>query len=237
MLPGANTTAPRVISARRRRLLKQLAAAGLLGPAGISGLIREALARGNKPIAPGLHQASGEVRVNGRPAVAGMALGSGDTIVTGVGAQAIYVIGQDAYLQREKSTVSFATEQTAGALGNVMRVITGSILSVFGKGNKTLQTATATIGIRGTGCYIESEARRVYFCLCYGSAEVTPTADPNRVEHIKTSHHDHPIYIHHDSAMPMMVDASVVNHSDTELEMLENLVGRWPPFYQSSYRY
>jgi len=23
----------------------------------------------------------------------------------------------------------------------------------------------------------------------------------------------------------------VINHTDTELELLENLVGRWPPFY------
>jgi hypothetical protein len=35
----------------------------------------------------------------------------------------------------------------------------------------------------------------------------------------------------------MMVDASVINHSDAELEMLESLVGRWPPFSQGGYRY
>jgi hypothetical protein len=33
----------------RRRTLKALAAAGLLGPAGISGLIRDALAKGDAP--------------------------------------------------------------------------------------------------------------------------------------------------------------------------------------------
>ena len=48
----------------RRLLLKAFAAAGLLGPAGISGLIREALAKGNAPIAPGLHRIRGEVTVN-----------------------------------------------------------------------------------------------------------------------------------------------------------------------------
>jgi hypothetical protein len=28
-----------------------------------------------------------------------------------------------------------------------------------------------------------------------------------------------------------MVTAPVINHTDTELILLENLVGRWPPFY------
>jgi hypothetical protein len=162
-----------------------------------------------------------------------MAVGAGDTIITGVGGEAIYVIGQDAYLQREKSTVSFAAG-VAGAAVGVMRVLTGKILSVFGKGDKKLETPTATIGIRGTGCYIEAEENRVYFCLCYGEAEVSPAADPKHVERIKTKHHDHPIYINKDSSIPVMVDASVINHDDVELKLLENLVGRWPPFYEGS---
>jgi hypothetical protein len=94
---------------------------------------------------------------------------------------------------------------------------------------------TATIGIRGTGCYIEAEAKTTYFCLCYGVAEVSPTADPKLTERIETKHHDHPILIHNDSAMPMMAPASVINHTDAELILLENLVGRWPPFYGKTY--
>jgi hypothetical protein len=220
----------------KRQLLKQLAAAGLLGAAGISSLIREALANGNKPVSPGMNKVTGTVTVNGKPAQQGMLIGAGDTIITGAGGEAIYVIGQDAYLQREKSTVSFAANVAGGAV-SVMRVLTGKILSVFGKGDKKLETSSATIGIRGTGCYIEAEEKRVYFCLCYGVAEVAPAADPSHIERIETKHHDHPIYIHKDSAMPMMVDASVINHTDAELELLESLTGRFPPFTQGAYRY
>lgn len=220
----------------KRQSLKQLAAAGLLGAAGISGLIRDALANGNKPVSPGMNKLTGSVTVNGKPAQQGMAIGAGDTIVTGAGGEAIYVIGQDAYLQREKSTVSFAANVAGGAV-SVMRVLTGKILSVFGKGDKKLETSTATIGIRGTGCYIEAEENRVYFCLCYGIAEIAPAADPSHIERIETKHHDHPVYIHKDSSMPMMVDASVINHSDAELELLESLTGRFPPFTQGAYRY
>ncbi|MCX7149825.1 MAG: hypothetical protein NTY05_10525 [Rhodocyclales bacterium] len=216
----------------RRRTLKALAAAGLLGPAGISGLIRDALAKGEVPVKTGLQKVRGEVIVNYRVATEGQIIRPGDTIVTGRNSEAIYVIGQDAYMQRELTTVSFG----ADALQNLMRVVSGKILSVFGKGAKSIRVSTATIGIRGTGCYIEDEGTgtnaRTYFCLCYGSAELTPTAAPQESESYSTMHHDKPMYIHNDMKMAkMMVPAGVINHGDAELELLESLVGRLPPFY------
>jgi len=223
----------------RRRTLKALAAAGLLGPAGISGLIRDALAKGEVPVKTGLQKVRGEVIVNYRVATEGQIIRPGDTIVTGRDSEAIYVIGQDAFLQRELSTVSFGAD-TAQYL---MRVVTGKILSVFGKGSRRIQVSTATIGIRGTGCYIEDEASgaraRTYFCLCYGSVELTPSAAPQERESYSTTHHDKPMYIHNDMKMAkMMVPAGVINHTDAELELLESLVGRWPPFYgQGGVRY
>jgi len=216
----------------RRRILKALAAAGLLGPAGISGLISQALAKGNAPVAPGLHKLRGSVSVNGKPAKEGQLVGAGDTVVTGPGSEAIYVIGQDAFLQRESSTVSFG----ADLVQNLMRVVSGKILSVFGKGARTIKVSTATIGIRGTGCYIEDEGEgakaRTYFCLCYGDVDLTPSAAPQEAERYSTTHHDKPMYVYNDMKMPkMMVPAAVINHTDDELKLLEALVGRWPPFY------
>jgi len=222
----------------RRRTLKALAAAGLLGPAGISGLIRDALAKGDAPIRPGLHKIRGEVVVNRRLATEGQLIKPGDTIVTGAGSEAIYVIGNDAFMQRELTTVSFGAE----AVQNLMRVVSGKILSVFGKGARTIQVSTATIGIRGTGCYIEEENHgakaRTYFCLCYGAVELTPTAAPQEAERYSTKHHDKPMYIHNDMKMSkMMVPAAVINHTDDELTLLEALVGRRPPFWGSGSGY
>lgn len=214
---------------QRRDILKQLAASAVLGSVGISALLRDALANGTKPVTPGMYKVKGMVTINGRPAMSGMAIGTGDSIVTGANSEAIYVIGQDAFMQRASSTVSFS-----GVSADVMRVLSGKILSVFGKGSKKLETVTATIGIRGTGCYIESEARRVYFCLCYGVAELIPAGDTNHVERIETKYHDHPLYIH-DTSKSMIVNAPVINHSDLELKLLESLVGRWPPFSQGTY--
>lgn len=222
----------------RRRTLKALAAAGLLGPAGISGLIRDALAKGDVPLKSGLQRIRGEVIVNHRPAAEGQIINWGDTIVTGRNSEALYVIGQDAFLQRELSTVSFG----ADAAKNLMRVISGKLLSVFGKGSKTIQTATATIGIRGTGCYIEEEGTaakaRTYFCLCYGSVDLTPKAAPREAESYTTTHHDRPMYIHNDMKMAkMMVPAEVINHTDEELSMCEGLVGRVTPFHGTGKKY
>jgi hypothetical protein len=49
--------------------------------------------------------------------------------------EAIYIIGPDAFMQRELTKVSF--EDSGDALQNLMRVVSGKILSVFGKGAKT----------------------------------------------------------------------------------------------------
>ncbi len=225
----------------RRRWLKQIALLAAITPGGISGLVREALAAGNAPISAGVQRLKGEVSINGQPARAGMLVAPGDTVRTGPGAEVVYVIGQDAFLQRDNSVVSFGTD----AAQKLMRVVTGKILSVFGKGPRTITTSTATIGIRGTGCYIEdSPAPQVgagktadrassstYFCLCYGEVEVVPTAAPTEKTSYRTQHHDNPLTITDDMKMPtMMAPANVMNHTDMELNMLEALVGRQPPF-------
>lgn len=219
----------------RRQLLHRLAAAGLLSAGGVMGFLQRALAAGTNPVPPGLHKLKGQVTVNGKPAREGQLVLPGDTVVTPADGEAIYVIGQDAFLQRGGTTVSFG--KTAA---DFMRVLTGRILSVFGRGEREIRFATATIGIRGTACYIEEGLQaETYFCLCYGEAKVVPTAAPTQWETVLTTHHDHPLWIGNDKSKPsMMVIAPVINHTDAELELLENLVGRWPPFYgKTGYNY
>lgn len=211
----------------RRQLLKGMT--GLVLAERLTEL-RSAWAAGHKLPPPGLHQMTGDVRINGRAARPGMAIGFGDTITTGAASQAIYIVGQDAYLQRDRSTVSM----TGDALLRGLRILNGKLLSVFGQGNKRIDTATATIGIRGTGCYIEAETGKVYFCLCYGEAEITSLNNPQDTETIRTQHHDHPLYLYPHTPK-MMAPATVVNHTDAELILLESLVGRVPPFYGRDY--
>ena len=208
---------------QRRQLIKGIAALAITEHLGV---LHTAWAAGGKLPPPGIYRIKGEVRINGQIVKEGTPVRPGDTISTGAQSEVIYIIGNDAYLQRDRSTVSIAGD----ALKAGLRVLSGKLMSVFGKGEKHIETTTATIGIRGTGCYIETEENRVYFCLCYGKAEVTSPKMPGQVETIETEHHDHPVYLQADGKQ-MMVPAAIMNHSDAELILLENLLGRFPPFY------
>jgi len=177
----------------------------------------------------------GDLKINGKPAEAGTLVRPGDAIVLGNGALATFVVGQDAFLMRENSHA----ELMGSGLVSVLQLITGKLLGVFASGGeRRLVTATATIGIRGTGAYVEAEPRRTYFCLCYGAAEVTATMGGAR-ESFSTRHHDSPRYIYGDGRARAIAPASVANHTDSELILLESLVGRSPPqsFMESPVRY
>ena len=216
----------------RRSQIKRLLGLGTLGAGGTIGVIRHVLAQGAKPVPPGVQALKGEVLIDGKPARRGQPVLPGATVSTRAGAEVVYVIEQDAFLQRENTVVRFGVE--AGK--EFFRILSGKLLSVFGPGHKTLHTPTASLGIRGTGCYIEAQPASVYFCLCYGSVEIVPLASPAKARQLETRHHDHPLRINLDPAMPTMEDATVINHSDAELILLENLTGRWPPFYGTSER-
>ena len=220
------------LDCERRRLVTRLAAAGALGAAGLSGFISRALAKGDLP--PGIHQVKGTATVNGRPAASGTPVTPRDRIATGPGSSAVLVVRDDAFLVRENT--SFEMAETGGVLSRIL-IQSGRVLSVFGKKPVVIKAANATIGIRGTGAYVEVDPGKVYFCLCYGEAEAVPSGDPKQKETIRTTHHEHPIYINA-TGDKMMAPATVINHNDAELTMLENAVGRWPPFHgQSGSRY
>lgn len=207
----------------RRKLLKGFAAL-TIGQRLVA--LNEARAAAARPVPAGIHELSGKVEINGAPARPGMAVLPGDTVSTGEGSRAIYLIGRDVFLQRDRSVIQIAGDTTRDGL----RVVTGKILSVFGKGHKKIQTPTATIGIRGTACYIEAEESSVYFCLCYGRAEIVPTGRPEASETIETHYHDRPMFINAHGEQ-MMSPSTVRNHSDSELMLLEALAGRRPAFF------
>jgi hypothetical protein len=204
---------------RRRRALLALLGAGSLPQA-----LQAALAQTSS--SQGVRAVQGDVKVNGEPVVPGSPVHPGDTIVTAKGAVMTFVVGQDAFLMRENSQAEL---MGSGALVNVFRLLTGKVLGAFGSGGeRRISTATATIGIRGTGAYTEAEPTRTYFCLCYGSADVAATMSGAR-ESYSTRHHESPRYIYGDKRERAIVPANVLNHTDAELIMLEALVGRTPP--------
>ena len=210
--------------ARRRRLLLAMMGAGLAVPA----ILREASAQNLIPEAQGVRSLDGDVRVNGRRAAPGAPVRPGDTVTTGSNAYVTFVVGLDAYLLRENSRVDLAGQSL---FVSSLRLLTGKLLGVYGRSNarRELATRTATIGIRGTGGYLEADYDRTYFCLCYGTADLTPTMRPESREVYSSMHHEAPRFIYGDTRNTMMESAPMVNHTDAELVLLEGFVGRTPP--------
>jgi hypothetical protein len=99
---------------------------------------------------------------------------------------------------------------------------------VFSKKPVSIRASLATIGIRGTGAYLEVEPDGVYFCLCYGEAVVS---GPNMADKlVKTTHHESPLLLNTHAPAMTAEPGPFRNHTDAELIMLEALVGREPPF-------
>ncbi|MCC6211270.1 MAG: hypothetical protein IT513_09540 [Burkholderiales bacterium] len=212
----------------RRAWLRAGAAALALQIAAQFALLRGAMAAGS--LAKGIHRLRGDVRVNGAPAAEGMDVRAGDIITTGAASELLFVVGKDAFLVRANTRLE--VQGATGALvATGLRILSGAVLSAFAPGEpKTIRTPTSTIGIRGTALYVEAEAARTYACICYGEADLAASADPGARETVRTTHHEQPRYIFGAGAPQMLTGAPVINHTDAELVMLENLVGRWPPF-------
>jgi len=217
-------------SDRRRRMVLRLIAAGLIGA--------DTLARAPRgwaqQAADGVNRLIGTVSVNGRAADVGTPVGPGDSVTTGPDGHAVIVIGDNAFLFRNDSEVEFEPEPDNVAV-RALTVVSGAILSVFGPGDNTIRTPVASIGIRGTGAYVDSRANQTYVCICYGEADFR-SAEGQVLDSVQTFHHDAPKRIHAETTGARIEPAPVIDHTDAELILLESLVGRVPPFAGEGYR-
>lgn len=144
-------------------------------------------------------------------------------ITTGSDGEVVFVRGTDALLVRRNSSLEF--------LANGFRLLTGAVLGTFAPGRpRELRTPTASIGIRGTGVYLEIEPGRTYVCTCYGEAVLEPLANPSAREIVRTRNHDQPRYVMAGGAPQMITGAPVINHTDAELALLEGVAARPAPF-------
>lgn len=214
----------------RRRIVLSALTAGLFAAAPGSALafFHKRNTPGRMPEGQSFHQIQGGVRVNGAPASIDSVIRAGDSVTTTADGQAIFVVGQDAFLLRASSRLETAGE---GFVVEQLRLLTGKLLSVFGKTRHRVETPIASVGIRGTGLYVETEPERTYVCTCYGITDLAALSDPSSRETIESEHHDEPRYILASGAPGTRIrSAPVINHTDAELTLIESLVGRVPPF-------
>jgi hypothetical protein len=216
----------------RRRVLLRALAAGFFSSAGTATAQLFGTTPQKLPPGQSIYRMSGQVLVNSQPATLSTPIRAGDTVETASNGEVIFVVSQDAFILRGGSRATIDAPPPASALATTLRLVTGKILSVFGRGRPTrILTATATIGIRGTGVYAETDPEQTYFCTCYGVADISATTDPLSTDTVAASHHDKPLYILAKGSSGQRIRrAPFINHTDQELMLIESLVGRTPPF-------
>lgn len=186
-----------------------------------------------------IHSVSGEALVNGERADLETRIRAGDRVQTRNDSEIIFVVGDDSFMLRSNSEVDI---DGGNFLVRNLRLLSGSLLSVFGKRDVgetlTMSGPTATLGIRGTGVYMEAEPGLTYVCTCYGQVALAASDDPDDSEIISTTNHDMPRYISNRVVNGTRIrHAPVINHDDSELKLLEAIVGRKVPkgFGKKSY--
>lgn len=220
----------------RRRTLIQMLAMGMLGAASPGALAQVANIFGSRPakLPPGqsIYRISGTATINDKPAALGTKVVPGDTVKTGKDSELVFVVNTQAMILRANSNVVIEAEKKAeSVVVSGLRMLTGALLSVSRNQPMRVRTPTATIGIRGTGFYMEAEEDRSYFCTCYGATEVSSNASPDAKETITATQHDRPVYITNDASKGQgIVNGPFINHTDLELALIETLVGRNTPF-------
>jgi hypothetical protein len=169
---------------------------------------------------------SGDATLNGERLRPDHTIQSGDTIQTGPGSTVIFVLGTSAFHVRQNTVMTLDRGSSLFAV-SILRMITGAVVSVWGKGNKRLiVTPTITAGIRGTGVYTEvfpSQDNRSYFCNCYGEVEVGAAGEQILSRSV---YHQSFWGEAHAKEGRMLTPAGAINHTDEELENLARLVNQ-----------
>ncbi len=180
---------------------------------------------GNASVAT-IHDLSGTVYVNKRRIRRNDRILPGDLVSTSANGHIAFSVDGDAYLM--KGFTSMHVGERDNPIINQLRLLTGKLLAVFETGRqRQLVTRAVTIGIRGTGCFLDASPQTTYYCNCYGKTEIN-TGSERRIAEAR--HHDpyRVDLVHGRQVLTHSHDE--LDHTDDELRQLESYVGRVPLF-------
>ncbi len=184
-----------------------------------------------------IHDLRGDVRVNGRRIDRDAVIRPGDEIVTTANGYVVFVVGQDAFMLRERSELRLEASPGQPLLVQGLRLVTGALGAVFGRrpgAGARIHAPTVTAGIRGTGCYLETRGEGTYFCTCYGTIELAATANERDRETATTTRHNNPrLVLSQPRDGQLFAPAPFETHTDAEMNMLEKCVNRRAPWVQT----
>ncbi len=173
-----------------------------------------------------IHELSGAVHINKRRASRADDIRPGDVVSTSHNGRIAFSVGGDAFQLNEWTSIRVG--ESGNPLIDALHLFTGKLLSVFATGRRRkVVTATATMGIRGTACFLNVRPASTYFCTCYGQTELTTDG---RRESLEAIHHNPRLLEFADGRLTAMREAGMQDHTDEELRRLEAWVGRRPLF-------
>jgi hypothetical protein len=180
-----------------------------------------------------VRERSGEVTLNDLPLSGQSALRAGQALRTGADGRVRFTLGSDAYFLRANSVLRLEASSALEPVVDLLRLVTGALGGTFARGmRRSLITPTATIGIRGTGVYLESSRDLTYACTCFGATQISSTPTGAMMESVAVSTENHQArFLHRESMMGMRIArAPFQNHTNEEMAGLEALAGRPNPF-------
>ena len=157
----------------------------------------------------------GEVTLNDVPLTRSSALQAGQTLRTGADGRIWFSIGADAYFLRPASRLRLDASRPQASVIDFLRLVSGALGATFARGaRRSLIAPTATIGIRGTGVYLEA------------------APGGTMMESVAVATENHQARLIHREAMSGMriVPAAFQGHTNEEIAQLEALAGRPNPF-------
>jgi hypothetical protein len=174
-----------------------------------------------------VHDLRGKVTINNRQATLKSEVFPGDRIVTGSDGHFVFVMdNRDAIMVRSRSEIVIERYADEGLL----RVITGALGAVFGRGRRRqILAANVTAGIRGTGIYLETRGDGTYFCTCWGEVELAAADDPRDREIIASSRHVPRLVSLQPREGTRFRAAPFETHTDEEMDILMKCVGLRSP--------
>ena len=168
-----------------------------------------------------IHELSGEVLLDGRRIARNAGIQAGQTLATGPDGRIWFTLAGDAYFLRPGSELRLRGFPGRDTVVEVLRLITGALGATFARGpRRSVIAGTVTIGIRGTGVYVEAGAQEVYACTCFGETEAggNPVSARNHAaRRIRRSD-------------LRLAEAPLEHHTSEEMARLESLAGRPSPF-------
>jgi hypothetical protein len=174
-----------------------------------------------------VRELSGEVYLSDHRLRRNTALQPGQTLTTGDDGEVWFTVGEDAFFLRPNSRLRLDSTGAASAVLDFLRLVSGGLGATFSRGApRQLVTPTATIGIRGTGVYLEAAPAWTYACTCFGTTAISGLDSRESSAEIQGRNH----VARRIDAGGRIVTVPFVRHTSEEIARLESLVGRPDPF-------